>query len=138
MRKRSGNPTALSGNVLNPNGLNRSRALKHKTLTEPDGHNDTSYFCYQKKTEHRLPQRKEKATGLPLENIEKDENTQRLQQRLYTCRQVAGLCGVHPKTWRMWSDTGLCPAPLKIGRTNFWRIDEITKWIESGCPKRGR
>lgn len=41
-----------------------------------------------------------------------------------------------PTLWRH-NDAGLIPAGMKIGRSVRWRIADIERWIESGCPRCG-
>ena len=40
-------------------------------------------------------------------------------------------CGVR-SIWR-WSDSGLLPRPLALGRLKRWRRNEIERWAENGC-----
>lgn len=58
------------------------------------------------------------------------------KQLLYNCRNAAFACGVDPKTWRAWNELGFTPKPVVIGKSHFWRIDELGKWIDAGCPRR--
>jgi len=58
------------------------------------------------------------------------------KQLLLNCREAAKTCSVHPKTWRNWHLRGLIPPPVWVGRSLFWRADEIAQWIEADCPKR--
>jgi len=63
----------------------------------------------------------------------KNKDSKRL---LLNCRDAAYTCGVDPKTWRNWHLRGLIPPPVPIGRSLFWRAEELTQWVESNCPKR--
>jgi len=47
--------------------------------------------------------------------------------------RVTGLS--KPTLWRH-HEAGLIPAGMKIGRAVRWRLADITRWIESGCPRR--
>ena len=55
---------------------------------------------------------------------------------LLTARKVAAMCGKSLRTWRTWDSAGFIPQPVRIGRSTFWRIDELKDWIAAGCPKR--
>ena len=55
---------------------------------------------------------------------------------LYTAAQSANLCGRCERTWRTWDAAGRVPRPVRIGRSVFWRPEEIAQWIEAGCPDR--
>jgi predicted DNA-binding transcriptional regulator AlpA len=50
---------------------------------------------------------------------------------------VAGpLCGRSEASW--WRDhaAGRVPAPVKLGGRTPWRVEELRRWVESGCPDR--
>jgi len=66
----------------------------------------------------------------------KNRDNKRVKQLLLNCRDAAELCGVDPKTWRTWGLLGYTPKPLQVGRSLFWRADELVQWIGEGCPKR--
>ncbi|MCA9090575.1 MAG: sigma-70 family RNA polymerase sigma factor [Planctomycetaceae bacterium] len=55
---------------------------------------------------------------------------------LLTARKAASLCGKSLRTWRTWDAAGFIPQPVRIGRSTFWRADELKEWIAAGCPKR--
>jgi hypothetical protein len=50
---------------------------------------------------------------------------------------VAGpMCGRSEASW--WRDHAArrIPAPLKLGGRTLWRLDELRRWVEAGCPGR--
>jgi predicted DNA-binding transcriptional regulator AlpA len=50
---------------------------------------------------------------------------------------VAGpMCGRSEASW--WRDhaAGRIPAPVKLGGRTLWRVEELRRWIEAGCPPR--
>jgi predicted DNA-binding transcriptional regulator AlpA len=55
---------------------------------------------------------------------------------LVSAREAAAVCGKSLRTWRNWDSAGRIPRPVKIGRSTMWRIDELQKWIDLGCPGR--
>ncbi len=55
---------------------------------------------------------------------------------LYTAEQAAAFFNKSVRTWRTWDAAGLTPPPIRIGRSLFWRIDELHAWVAAGCPKR--
>ena len=55
---------------------------------------------------------------------------------LLNARQAARLCGCSERTWRGWHTMGLVPVPMHIGRSIFWRPEELRAWVEAGCPNR--
>ncbi len=55
---------------------------------------------------------------------------------LISAKDVARMLNVSLRTlWRLRS-AGDVPAPLTIGATVRWRVDELRKFIAEGCPKR--
>ena len=55
---------------------------------------------------------------------------------LLTAEQAAAICGKSARTWRSWDAAGFVPRPIRIGRSTFWRAEELRSWIEAGCPRR--
>lgn len=55
---------------------------------------------------------------------------------LISARQAADMCGKSLRTWRTWDAAGWIPRPVRIGRSTLWRIDELQKWVDAGCPRR--
>ena len=57
---------------------------------------------------------------------------------LLRAAQAAAVCGVSVRTWRTWGTLGKIPRPIYIGRTPFWRPEELKAWVAAGCPDRDR
>jgi len=55
---------------------------------------------------------------------------------LLSAVEAAQLCGCSERTWRSWDSAGHIPLPVRIGRSVYWRPDELREWIEAGCPNR--
>jgi len=56
------------------------------------------------------------------------------EPKLITVRELSGLLGMSKRTiWRLLS-AGQVPQPVRIGRSTRWRLDEVRRWIDSGCP----
>jgi predicted DNA-binding transcriptional regulator AlpA len=66
----------------------------------------------------------------------KKTSDKKVRQLLLNCCDAAELCGINPKTWRTWGALGFTPKPLQIGKSLFWRADELIQWISAGCPRR--
>ncbi|MGL6197105.1 MAG: helix-turn-helix transcriptional regulator [Thermoguttaceae bacterium] len=64
------------------------------------------------------------------------KTTQQIEPVLLDSKSAAQLCGCNVKLWRSRNDFALTPKPLKIGRRNYWRRDELLAWIDAACPKR--
>lgn len=56
--------------------------------------------------------------------------------KLLTATEAASLCRKSVRTWRAWDAGGLVPRPVRIGRSVFWRADELQAWIAAKCPAR--
>ena len=37
-----------------------------------------------------------------------------------------------------WLASGRIPSPVKLGRRALWRVEEIRRWVNAGCPPRAR
>lgn len=49
---------------------------------------------------------------------------------------AAAACSVSLRTWRAWDAAGRIPLPVRVGRSTFWRADELRAWVAAGCPDR--
>jgi excisionase family DNA binding protein len=53
---------------------------------------------------------------------------------LVTSEEVARLMQISERTlWRLLS-AGKVPEPVRIGRSTRWRLNDVRRWIEEGCP----
>ncbi len=66
----------------------------------------------------------------------RDAADQQDELLLLSARRAAAQCGMSLRTWRTWDAAGFVPAPIKVGRSTFWRVNELKEWIAAGCPKR--
>jgi prophage regulatory protein len=53
-----------------------------------------------------------------------------------TAVDAAAMFHKSPRTWRTWDSTGRIPRPIRIGRTTYWRPEELQAWVAAGCPDR--
>jgi excisionase family DNA binding protein len=54
--------------------------------------------------------------------------------QLITVDELSKLLGMSKRTvWRLLS-VGQVPRPVRIGRSTRWRLDEVRRWIDLGCP----
>ena len=58
------------------------------------------------------------------------------QPLLLRAPAAAATCSVSPRTWQSWDAAGRIPQPIRIGRSTFWRVDELRAWVAAGCPRR--
>ncbi|HEV8062781.1 MAG TPA: hypothetical protein VGP68_23070, partial [Gemmataceae bacterium] len=49
---------------------------------------------------------------------------------------AARMAGVSPSTWWRLHAGAKVPKPNRLGGRTFWRVDELRRWIEAGCPDR--
>ncbi len=61
---------------------------------------------------------------------------------LIDTHDAARLCGIAERTIWRWSNSGLMPKPIKIGRglraAVRFRRSELMEWIAAGCPRIGK
>ncbi len=55
---------------------------------------------------------------------------------LFSAVEAAERFGCSVRTWRTWDRSGRTPAPVRIGRSLYWRPNELSAWVEAGCPDR--
>ena len=53
---------------------------------------------------------------------------------LITANQFAKLLSISERTLYRLKSTGQLPAPIVLGGSVRWRLKEIWKWIDEGCP----
>ena len=64
------------------------------------------------------------------------ENTS-IDSLLVNIDQAAKLIGVGRTLFYSMHSTGqLGPVPIRFGRRILWRVDELKRWVQAGCPKR--
>ena len=57
---------------------------------------------------------------------------------LLSLRQAAELCGVSDRTLWGWANSGISPAPVRIGKgTVRYSRPAYVEWIKAGCPHVG-
>lgn len=52
--------------------------------------------------------------------------------------EAAELFGCSRAHWRNLHRMGLCPAPIKLGRSTRWQREELIDWCNAGMPPRHR
>jgi len=55
---------------------------------------------------------------------------------LLNAAEAAERFGCSVRTWRTWDRAGQTPPPVRIGRSLYWRPNELSAWVEAGCPGR--
>ena len=55
---------------------------------------------------------------------------------LLKAAEAAERFGCSVRTWRTWDRAGHSPPPVRIGRSLYWRPNELSAWVEAGCPDR--
>jgi len=60
----------------------------------------------------------------------------RTERLLVDSDDAAVLCGVSRTMWWTLHAQGRVPAPVRLGRRTLWRVDELRRWTEAGCPPR--
>jgi predicted DNA-binding transcriptional regulator AlpA len=55
---------------------------------------------------------------------------------ILTAAAAAAIFHKSARSWHNWNATGKVPRPIRIGRSTFWRREEILAWFTAGCPDR--
>jgi predicted DNA-binding transcriptional regulator AlpA len=72
----------------------------------------------------------------PTPNRRPPDSREEPTRLLLTAQRSADQCGTSVRTWRTWCASGRVPAPIRIGRSLFWRRKELEAWVAAGCPGR--
>lgn len=52
-----------------------------------------------------------------------------MSERLWTVKEAAEFCGIHPKSLSRWARRGVGPAPVRFGRKYIrWEPDVVRAW----------
>ena len=49
-------------------------------------------------------------------------------------KAAAAMFGLSSRTWRRLNSSRQCPAPIRVGGSVRWRVDELKCWSECDCP----
>jgi predicted DNA-binding transcriptional regulator AlpA len=61
-------------------------------------------------------------------------NQKTLDPVLISADDLAALMQISTRTlWRLLSAKQV-PKPIRLGGSTRWRLDQVRKWIEQGCP----
>lgn len=55
---------------------------------------------------------------------------------LISGNDLAKLLDVDLRTVRKFDYSGKLPRPVRLGKSVKWRVEEIQRWIDAGCPDR--
>lgn len=69
--------------------------------------------------------------------IEQPLSSDHEQAIAVNAKGAAALFGLSDRSWRRLNSTAQCPAPIRIGGAVRWRVSELLRWSDSGCPTRG-
>lgn len=53
-------------------------------------------------------------------------------------RGCAELFGVSVRHWRAMDSAGMVPRSVRLGAAVRWRVADLRRWLEQGCPGRAR
>jgi len=59
-----------------------------------------------------------------------------LEPLLLSARDLAAMLRLGLRTVRSMDAAGKLPAPVRVGGSVRWRLDEIRAWLDAGCPAR--
>jgi prophage regulatory protein len=50
--------------------------------------------------------------------------------------EAAKMLGISPRHFRSMNASGRLPAPIRLGRSPRWAVDELRAWLLAGSPSR--
>jgi predicted DNA-binding transcriptional regulator AlpA len=53
-------------------------------------------------------------------------------------KDAARFLGISRATLYRYDARGVIPRSVKIGRCRGWRVEELRRWLDKGCPGRDR
>jgi predicted DNA-binding transcriptional regulator AlpA len=53
---------------------------------------------------------------------------------LVSAKVAARLCGISRASWERLHAAGKIPAPVRLGTRVLWRVEELRRFIQAGCP----
>jgi predicted DNA-binding transcriptional regulator AlpA len=57
---------------------------------------------------------------------------------LVSAKVAARLCGISRASWERLHSAGRVPAPIRLGGRVLWRLEELRRFIDAGCPPTWR
>ena len=64
--------------------------------------------------------------------------TVQLEPILISAREAAALLGIGRRTFYRLHSSGRVPLPVRLGGVVRWRLEELQRWTQAGCPSRGK
>ena len=55
---------------------------------------------------------------------------------LISAEEAATLLGIGRRTFYRLHSSGRVPLPVRLGGTVRWRLEELRRWTQAGCPPR--
>ncbi len=52
--------------------------------------------------------------------------------------EAAAMLGIKRTQWYPLKTSAKLPAPVKLGRRDFWVREELLQWVASGCPNQSK
>ena len=63
-----------------------------------------------------------------------EPTTAKSSARLVEAAEAARICGISRTLWYTLKAAGRVPTPVHLGRRVLWRVDELHRWMDAGCP----
>lgn len=65
-----------------------------------------------------------------------DHETELVQPLLISAKKAARVADIAESSWWKLCSAGRTPAPIRLGRSTRWSLDELRAWIAAGAPSR--
>jgi predicted DNA-binding transcriptional regulator AlpA len=70
--------------------------------------------------------------------VKATEITPAIEPLAVRAERAAAMCGLSQRHWFQLQAAGKIPAAIKCGRASLWRVDDLRRWVEWGCPNLDR
>jgi predicted DNA-binding transcriptional regulator AlpA len=67
-----------------------------------------------------------------------DQASEFVQPLLVPAKVIARVAGIAESSWWKLSSLGRTPAPIRLGRSTRWNLEECRRWLAAGAPSRER
>ena len=70
--------------------------------------------------------------------VEKPDASRSALPILVNSLEAAAMLGIKRTQWYTLKTSAKLPAPVKLGRRDFWVREELLQWVASGCPNQSK
>lgn len=68
--------------------------------------------------------------------VDQRRSDPKIEPMLMGASAAAKLCGISLASWYRHLSAGKTPRPIRLGGRVLWRVSDLRRWIDLGCPER--